>query len=969
MEVYDGLTVNAFATEPMLVNPTNIDIDEKGRIWMCEATNYRMRFNPKNPYRDEGDRILILEDEDGDGLADTKKVFYQSEEINSALGIAVLGDKVYVSHSPSILILSDTDGDDVADTKDTLFTGIGGVQDDHGVHAISFGMDGKLYFNFGNAGKQLLYKDGSPVLDIEGQAIKTDGKSYRQGLAFRCDPDGKNVEVIGHNFRNIYEIAVDSYGTKWQSDNDDDGNKGVRINYVMEHGNYGYKDEINGNSWNVRRIGMHDEIPQRHWHQNDPGVVPNLLQTGSGSPCGMLIYEANLLPEVFQNQMLHCEAGHQVVRAYPVQKEGAGYRAETVNLLKSSDPWFRPSDVAMAPDGSVFVADWYDAVVGGNEMDDPDRGRIYRIAPPRSDYKITPPDLSTLEGAIEALKNPNLSTRYLGWTRLHEAGAKAEELLLDLYQNGSARAQARAFYLLVRIPEKTESYIRQGLKNENADIRIAALRAARDLMPELLHSFVETVIDDSPDVRREAAISLRYIGDYEAAKLWTKLALQYDGKDRWYLEALGIGGDKHPAHYFNTLYGHIEATGPFPHLGNIAWRMRTPYSLSILSQLITDPKISEADLARYFRAFHFHEGSQKDLAIAKLFNLNHPLKDQINAYALSSMNKNFIAASASTKTKIIDILPSLEGRPAWLTAVKVLERTEAIPQLWEMILAGKYEEVQSEALTTLFDLGGAPLVRQAISKTDPVNFNKVLALIGPINHSESINILKEQLNRKDLQLSQRKKITEALGDSWDGVHFLYELAKAGKLDKELHTTAALKMMTCWDTDVRWYGPKLLDAATNSQGKQLSPIDELIDLTGNPESGKKHFSEYCSSCHVVNGEGVKFGPALSEIGNKLGKKALYAAIIYPSGGISYGYEGYLLKTTDEKIYTGYIENQTEEELTLRMTGVFAKTFKQSEVVSLEPIESSLMTANLQRMMTEQQLIDLVEYLTTLRSSAE
>jgi hypothetical protein len=117
--------------------------------------------------------------------------------------------------------------------------------------------------------------------------------------------------VLGHNFRNNYEAAIDSYGTIWQSDNDDDGNMGTRINYVMEFGNYGYTNEMTGAGWQARRTGMELEIPKRHWHQNDPGSIPNLLFTGAGSPAGMIVYEGSLLPEVPQpDDPLRCRSEH-----------------------------------------------------------------------------------------------------------------------------------------------------------------------------------------------------------------------------------------------------------------------------------------------------------------------------------------------------------------------------------------------------------------------------------------------------------------------------------------------------------------------------------------------------------------------------------------------------------------------------------------------------------------------------------
>ena len=132
-------------------------------------------------------------------------------------------------------------------------------------------------------------------------------------MVFRCDLDGSNVETLGWNFRNNWEVTVDSFGTLWQSDNDDDGNKGVRINYVMEFGNYGYKDEFTGAGWQTPRENIEKEIPQRHWHLNDPGVVPNLLHTGAGSPTGICVYEGTLLPKQFHGQMIHCDAGPSVV--------------------------------------------------------------------------------------------------------------------------------------------------------------------------------------------------------------------------------------------------------------------------------------------------------------------------------------------------------------------------------------------------------------------------------------------------------------------------------------------------------------------------------------------------------------------------------------------------------------------------------------------------------------------------------
>ena len=124
---------------------------------VTEGVNYRSTFQKWGILQPAGDRVVVLEDTNGDGAADKETVFYQDPSINAALGICVLGNKVIVSSSPNVFVLTDTNGDGKADKRELLFTGIKGRDHDHGVHAFVFGPDGKLYFNFGNEGKELHY--------------------------------------------------------------------------------------------------------------------------------------------------------------------------------------------------------------------------------------------------------------------------------------------------------------------------------------------------------------------------------------------------------------------------------------------------------------------------------------------------------------------------------------------------------------------------------------------------------------------------------------------------------------------------------------------------------------------------------------------------------------------------------------------------------------------------------------------
>lgn len=647
LSVAAGLEATLFAGEPELVNPCDMDVDERGRVWITEGANYRSSFQKWGLLRPEGDRIIILEDTNGDGVADKTKVFYQDPSVNSALGICVLGNKVIVSSSPNVFVLTDIDGDDQADKRELLFTGISGFDHDHAVHAFIFGPDGKLYFNFGNEGKQLrrpsaslkeiplhgvLPKEelarGELVMDLAGNEVTAKAKPYRDGMVFRCNLDGSSLETLGWNFRNNYEVCVDAFGTMWQSDNDDDGNRGVRINYVMEFGNYGYKDEASGAGWSdgwkkAQAKGASEDLrPVYHWHQFDPGVVPNLLTTGNGSPTGILIYEGNLLPEVFRNQVIHCDAGPRVVRAYPVKNDGAGYSATTTNLLWGGDNWFRPADVCVGPDGALYVADWNDAGVGGHNMADrfleTMTGRVYRIAPPGHKPSVPKLDLKSASGCVAALQSPNHTARYLGWTRLHEMQKAAEKELLRLWNGKDPRLRARALHLLARIKGSENKYVETAVKDKDADIRITGLRIARSLKLEVISYVKPLVKDPSPQVRRECAIALRHHSAPEAPKLWAQLAQRHDGQDRWYLEALGIGADKQWDKFFDAWLTAVGNNWNTSAGRDIVWRARSTKTPALLAKIILDKNTPAKERERFMRALDFIQGPEKDAALVEI---------------------------------------------------------------------------------------------------------------------------------------------------------------------------------------------------------------------------------------------------------------------------------------------------------------------------------------------------------------
>ncbi len=965
MEVAEGLQLGLFASEPMLANPTNMAIDAKGRIWICEGTNYRSFANPEISYDNKGDRILILEDTDGDGKADSQKVFYQGQDINAALGIVVLGNKVIVSDSPNVLVFTDEDGDDVPDSKEVLFSGIGGVDHDHGVHAFVFGPDGRLYFNQGNQGERLLDRDGNTVVDIYGNKIDVEGGKYQEGMAFRMEENGTNVEVLANNFRNPYELAVDSYGGLWQSDNDDDGNRATRINFVMENGNYGYKDLLTRQSWQERRTGWNDEIPKRHWHLNDPGTVPNLLQTGSGSPCGILVYEDDLLPEKYRNQLIHAEPGHNVVRSYILNEESAGYGAKIENLVKSKDDWFRPDDVTVAPDGSLFISDWYDGGVGGHKAEDIERGRIYRLAPDEN-YKPRKLDLTTGEGAAKGLLSDNMDVFYQSWHSLHSMGEKAEPFLKDLIAKGGS-SKARALWLGAKIPAKTNDYIQSALTDTDEKYRAQGIRMARYLAKDTVEAYLEKVVnDDSPQVRREAAIALAHLGTPKAAELWATLAQEYEVGDRWYLEALGIASDNYPDLYFKAWKNKVGDDWMNDKGKDIVWRTRASESVPMLAKMIENDEVSEKELPSYFRAFNFKENPKKNKILLSFLKQNHPLSQEIKAYAVGQLDADFLNGSRRNIRSVKNVLPNIKGTPEWLMAIKKLNFKDQNEALFDVVVNGKDEALRKETATVLFDFGGSKLVDSYLKSNAPdAGKMEVLGVMNSVANPEAIALLSEYILSKSLSFPLTQRAVEALGNTGEGQRALYALLEEGKLPVEHKTAAVLKLMNSWDDEISTNATKYL----GDNSDQKLDIDALVERKGDAAHGKEIYSTYCVACHVSGKEGVEFGPALSDIGNKLSKQFLYSSIIYPSAGINFGYEGYNVKMNDGSSATGYVLSRTEDVLTLKMMGGTQKEIPLADIENLEAMDKSLMTEGLAKVMSEEDLVDLIEYLGTLKVDEE
>lgn len=968
MQPADGLKVSLFAAEPDLRNPTSMDVDARGRVWIAEAVNYRL-FN-QDMADEMGDRIRVLEDSDGDGRCDKATTFYQDPSLQAPMGIAVLGDRVYVCQSPDLFYLRDTDGDGVADEKTVILTGFGGVDNDHAIHGVMFGPDGYLYISVGD--------QGLDVTDSQGTRIWAGkkGQPYRAATLLRTDLDGRRIEVLADGMRNPYEPAVDTFGTVFISDNDDDGNEQCRINYIMEGGHYGYYPRPKGD----RRL---DSV---HWNEDQPGVVPKMVKTGFGSPTGILFYQGDLLPERWRNTLIHADAGPGVIRSYPIITDGAGYRSEIDTLLScKEDSWFRPSDVSAAPDGSLLIADWYDPGVGGHRMADTARGRVYRLAPDPSSYRIEPLDLDTDEGLARALTSPNQARRFLAFqaveNRVREEGPG---ILHEFVARDDIALRAQALWLLARTERDADPLLLEATRDASPDIRTQAVRMLASKGPDRLREAPWLLDDPNPAVRRQLLVEIARMNDNGWADPWLlKLAKQYDGSDRFYREALGIALNGKEEWAFGELVKKTPAAWD-GRITGLAIQLHPAAALEGAQTLAADPSASMHLRKLALKALDAIRTTESGEIIVEL--ASNDASSELRRYALRLLARDEgdtwrkVTMNADFSQTLIDALAEAAMSDAAWDYIAETRQASFIPYM-TVIAAESTQNVDTRirAAETIRRLApravsgreddNIVLLGQIFAEDDPRLCLAAMRAVAAFRGERSDGVLRSAVLDLDLPQSFRRETVRHLGRSRTGEVLLLALAESNDIPGDLILDVTESVHDSRYENLRLMAQQLLPREPNRLGEALPPFNELLNMTGDPARGRELFfsQDYaqCARCHAVNGQGAQVGPDLSKIGEKLGRRGILESILNPSAAIAPEYQVWILQSKRHGYLNGYIRSETDTYIELMEATANPIRIQKDDLQDRRLSTLSLMPTGLPAGLSTSELVDLVAYLEDLR----
>jgi putative heme-binding domain-containing protein len=924
-KVADGFEVNLFAADPLVSKPTQMNFDKHGRLWIATSSVYPQVVPGELP----NDKIVILEDTDGDGKADKSTVF--AEGLFIPTGIEPGDGGCYVANSTELIHLKDTDGDGKADQRRVLLSGFGTEDTHHIIHTFRWGPDGALYFN------QSIYIHSH---------IETPRGTRRLGGAgiWRFRPASLDLEIFVKGMCNPWGHEFDRWGNSFGTD----GAGGDGIHYLVPGFTY-----------------PHFPSGEKHF----PGLNP-----GQPKYCGNETISGRHFPDDWQGNIITNDFRANRVARFALSDDGSGFSSKRLaDLIVTTDRAFRPIDLRMGPDGALYIADWYNPIINHGEVGfrdarrDKTHGRIWRVTAKNRPLVPKPRLDGSSKDLVEQLKAPEAWTRHFAKRALADRDPKEAAEALAAFLKGATDEHDRLEALwayqtvdLVPIPLLTELLRAKDFNARAAATRVLALWAPR--IPDALKLLEAQVADESPRVRLEAVRALKEIPDPRSIEIACRVLDK--PMDRFLDHALWLVSNDLRASWLPPFQaGKLTFGGNKAHEEFALKSVKSPLALKALADQV---KAGWQSMETRLNALNLLAATAGPDELTSLFTGAFPPEMQpkiLAAIARCARERNVRPKGDLAKVKQLFASPHEPTATEAILLAGVWKLEAVRPDLVAQAKAGRRAAIDALAM-----LGGPA----------SVEFFTALAGDGPLRQRQ-LGVI--GLAAIDVKAAAALAPSVLTGDCTD-VFTAFLLRKGGSeallgaLDaKKLPADAArLGLRAMYAAGLQ--EPALRDLLNSvvgltARGKnvtaaQLSQWAAQVREKGDAVRGEALFRRKelsCFQCHAIGGAGSQVGPDFMSLGASAPVDYLVESILVPDAKQKEGYVSVQVLTKSGDILSGVRVRQTDKELVLR-DAARDEMIIPADSIELKKEIGSIMPAGLADLLTDAEFLDLVRFLSEL-----